>query len=37
VAELPGVEKDDLEIHAHQDTLIWHGTRRPTAERSSAC
>jgi HSP20 family protein len=36
VAELPGVEKDDLEIQAHQDTLILHGTRRPTAERNDA-
>jgi HSP20 family protein len=36
VAELPGVEKDDLEIHAHQDTLILRGTRRPTAERNDA-
>jgi HSP20 family protein len=36
VAELPGVEKDDLEIHAHQDTLILRGTRRPAAERNDA-
>ena len=33
VAELPGVEKDDLEIQAHQDTLTIRGTRRPAAER----
>jgi HSP20 family protein len=36
VAELPGVEKDELEIHAHQDTLTLRGTRRPTAERNDA-
>ena len=36
VAELPGVEKDDLEIQAHQDTLILRGTRRPPAERRDA-
>jgi HSP20 family protein len=36
VAELPGIEKDDLEIHAHQDTLTLRGTRRPTAERNDA-
>jgi HSP20 family protein len=36
VAELPGVNKDDLEIHAHQDTLTLRGTRRPTAERNDA-
>lgn len=36
VAELPGVEKDDLEIHAHQDTLTLRGTRRPASERADA-
>jgi HSP20 family protein len=36
VAELPGVEKDDLEIHAHHDTLILGGTRRPASERRDA-
>jgi HSP20 family protein len=36
VAELPGVEKDDLEIHAHQDTLTLRGTRRPASERGDA-
>jgi HSP20 family protein len=32
VAELPGVEKDDLEIHAQRDMLTIRGTRRPAAE-----
>jgi HSP20 family protein len=32
LAELPGVEKDDLEVHAHRDTLTLRGTRRPAAE-----
>jgi HSP20 family protein len=36
VAELPGVEKDDLEIEAHRDTLTLPGTRRPAAERKDA-
>jgi HSP20 family protein len=36
VAELPGVEKDDLEIHAHRDTLTIRGTRRPAAEKEEA-
>ena len=36
VAELPGVEKDDLEVQAHQDTLTLRGTRRPAAERPEA-
>jgi HSP20 family protein len=36
VAELPGVEKDDLEVHAQRDTLTIHGTRRPAAEREEA-
>lgn len=33
IAELPGIEKDDLEIQAHQDTLTIRGTRRPSSER----
>ena len=33
VAGLPGVEKDDLDIQAHRDTLTLRGTRRPAAER----
>lgn len=33
LAELPGVEKDDLEIQAHRDTLTLSGTRRPATER----
>src|SRR4051812_29098555 len=37
VAELPGVEAGDLEVHAHQDTLTIAGTRRPAAERAEAC
>ena len=36
VAELPGVEKDDLEVQAHQDTLTLSGGRRPAAEREEA-
>jgi HSP20 family protein len=36
VAELPGVEPGDLEVHAHQDTLTIAGTRRPAAERAEA-
>jgi len=36
VAELPGVEKDDLEIHAHNDTLTLRGTRRPASEAREA-
>ena len=36
VAELPGVDKDDLEIQAHHDTLTLHGTRRPPAEQREA-
>jgi HSP20 family protein len=32
VAELPGVEPGDLEVHARQDTLTIAGTRRPAAE-----
>ena len=34
VAELPGVEKDDLEIHAQRDMLTIQGTRRPPAENA---
>jgi HSP20 family protein len=36
VAELPGVEKDDLELHAHRNTLTIRGTRRPAAEQEEA-
>ena len=36
VAELPGVEPGDLEVHAHQDTLTIAGTRRPAAEDAQA-
>jgi HSP20 family molecular chaperone IbpA len=36
VAELPGVDKDDLEIQAHHDTLTLHGTRRPPSDRREA-
>ena len=36
VAELPGVEKDDLEVHAHRDTLTLRGTRRPAADKEEA-
>ncbi len=36
IAELPGVEPGDLEVHAHQDTLTLRGTRRPPAEDEQA-
>ena len=36
VAELPGVEPGDLEVHAHQDTLTIRGARRPAAEHERA-
>ena len=36
VAELPGVEPGDLEVHAHRDTLTLRGTRRPAAEEQQA-
>ena len=36
VAELPGVEPGDLEVHAHGDTLTIRGARRPAAEKEEA-
>src|SRR3712207_127080 len=36
IAELPGVEPGDLEVHAHRDTLTIRGTRRPPAEDEAA-
>ena len=36
VAELPGVEAGDLEVHAHQDTLTIRGARRPASEDGRA-
>ena len=36
VAELPGVEPGDLEVHAHQDTLTIRGARRPPSEDGRA-
>ena len=36
VAELPGVEAGDLEVHAHQDTLTILGARRPASEDAAA-
>ena len=36
VAELPGVEAGDLEVHAHQDTLTIRGVRRPASEDEAA-
>ena len=36
VAELPGVDKNDLEVQAYQDTLTLRGVRRPVAEREEA-
>ena len=36
VAELPGVEPGDLEVHAQQDVLTIAGSRRPAAEDTQA-
>jgi HSP20 family protein len=36
VAELPGVEAADLEVHAHRDTLTIRGARRPPSEDGQA-
>ncbi len=36
VAELPGVEPGDLEVHAHADTLTVRGARRPAGEDGRA-
>src|SRR3954447_2153884 len=36
VAELPGVEPGDLEVHARRDTLTIAGARRPAAEDARA-
>jgi HSP20 family protein len=36
VAELPGVEKDELEVEVHQDTLTLRGARAPATERPEA-
>jgi HSP20 family protein len=36
LAELPGVEKEDLDIQAHRDTLTIRGTRRAIAEKDAA-
>ena len=36
VAELPGIEKEDLEVQVHQDTLTLRGVRRPGAEEPDA-
>jgi HSP20 family protein len=36
VAELPGVEPGDLEVHAHRDTLTIRGSRRPPTEDAQA-
>jgi HSP20 family protein len=36
VAELPGVEPGDLEVHARQDVLTIAGARRPAAEDARA-
>ena len=36
VAELPGVEPGDLEVHAHRDTLTIRGARRPASESEQA-
>ena len=36
IAELPGVEPGDLEVHPHRDTLTIRGTRRPPAEDGQA-
>ncbi len=36
VAELPGVEPGDVEVHAHRDTLTIRGTRRPAGGDAQA-
>ena len=36
LAELPGVAKEEIEIHAHRDTVTLRGTRRPAAENEAA-
>ena len=36
LVELPGVDREDLEVHAHADTLTVRGTRRAAAEKSEA-
>jgi HSP20 family protein len=36
LAELPGVAKDELEVHVHRDTLTLRGIRRPAAEDEAA-
>ena len=35
LAELPGVEKEDLDIQAHRDTLTIRGIRRPVADKDA--
>jgi HSP20 family protein len=36
VAELPGVDKDELEVQVHQDTLTLRGGRPPATDRPQA-
>ena len=36
LAELPAVAKEEIEIHAHRDTVTLRGTRRPAAENEAA-
>jgi HSP20 family protein len=36
VADLPGVDKDELEVQVHQDTLTLRGTRPPATDRPEA-
>lgn len=36
VAELPGVEKDDLDVQVHRDTLTLRGSRKPAADKEAS-
>jgi HSP20 family protein len=36
IAELPGVRPEELQVHAHGDTLTLQGSRRPSTDRPEA-